>query len=283
MKDYCLELGAAQKSDTAKYNIMREYLQAYVLKIMHDRKAFASLAFVGGTALRFLYKLPRFSEDLDFSLHKDYVLPFGDLMSVVKKELMLAGYDVEVAYRDNKTVQSSLLKFEGLMYEAKLSPMKSQKNSIKIEVDTNPPQGAGVVTQIVDKFFPIAFLTYDLPSLLAGKMHALLSRKYLKGRDYFDIAWYLLRFKELSPNFELLHNALKQTGYLGEFPNPNNWRECLYEIVKKADWKIVDKDVTVFLEETQSPDVFSKENVLGIISQTSIAVVRPASERSNLQ
>lgn len=265
MKDYCLQLVAAQKSDTAKYNIMREYLQAYVLKIMHERKAFASLAFVGGTALRFLYDLPRFSEDLDFSLHQEQALPFGQLMGLVKNELVLAGYDTEVNYDENKTVHSAFVKFQGLLYEAKLSPMKSQKNSIKIEVDTKPPAGAIIVTQVVNKFFPIAFTTYDLPSLLAGKIHALLSRKYTKGRDYFDIAWYLLRFKELSPNFSLLHNALAQTGYTKEFPTQDNWREYLSDVVQKADWQVVYKDASVFLEETQSMDVFTKENVLQII------------------
>jgi len=157
MKDYCLELAASQKTAAAKYNIMREYLQAYVLRIMHDKNIFQSTAFVGGTALRFLYDLPRFSEDLDFSLHKTPKIPFAELMRIVKQELLLAGYELAIVYDEVKTVQFGFVKFEGLMHAAKLSPMKSQKLSIKIEIDTNPPQGAVLTTPIVNKFFPIAF------------------------------------------------------------------------------------------------------------------------------
>ncbi|HLF17913.1 MAG TPA: nucleotidyl transferase AbiEii/AbiGii toxin family protein [Candidatus Omnitrophota bacterium] len=265
MKDYCLELAAAQKSGASKYNAMREYLQAYVLRIMHDRNAFRSTAFVGGTALRFLYGLPRFSEDLDFSLHEKSGYSFVDLMKIIKQELILAGYEADVSYDETKTVQSAFVKFEGLLYEAKLSALKAQKFSIKLEIDTRPPGGAVLTTQIVNKFFPIAFLSYDLPSLLAGKIHALLTRKYTKGRDYFDIAWYLSRFKTLVPNFELLRNALTQTGYTKKMPGEGDWRQYLSDILGKADWKTVHKDVVNFLENPRDMDVFTKENVMKII------------------
>ena len=267
MKDYCLELVAAQKSSSAKYNAMREYLQAYVLRIMHDRNAFQSTAFVGETALRFLYGLPRFSEDLDFSVHKNPDMAFPDLMNIIKQELILAGYEANVDYKETKTVQSAFVKFAGLMHEAKLSPMKSQKFSIKIEIDTKPPKGAVLTTQIVNKFFPIVFLSYDLPSLLAGKIHALLNRKYTKGRDFFDIAWYLSRFKTILPNFKLLHNALTQTGFTKKMPTENDWRKYLSDVVQKADWKTVHKDVDNFLENPKDMDVFTKENVLKIIGE----------------
>ena len=265
MKDYCLELVAAQKTGASKYNAMREYVQAYVLRIMHERNVFRSTAFVGGTALRFLYDLPRFSEDLDFSLHEKPGYSFVGLVKAIKQELILAGYEADVSCDDTKTVQSAFVKFEGLLYEAKLSPLKAQKFSIKLEIDTRPPAGAVLTTQIVNKFFPIAFLSYDLPSLLAGKIHALLTRKYTKGRDYFDIAWYLSRFKTLVPNFELLHNALAQTGYAKKMPGEADWRQYLGEVVKKADWKTIHKDVVNFLEDPKDMDIFTQENVMKII------------------
>ncbi len=265
MKDYCLELVSSQKTGTAKYNAMREYLQAYVLRIMHGAGVFQTTAFVGGTALRFLYGLPRFSEDLDFSSEGKPNYTFLDLMRSIKQELVLAGYQVSVPYDDAKTVQSAFVSFEGLLHEAGLSPLKSQKFSIKIEIDTNPPHGALQTTQIVNKFFPIAFLSYDLSSLLAGKMHALLNRKYTKGRDFFDIAWYLSRFKTLTPNFLLLHNALAQTKFKGPLPTQENWRQYLYEVVKKTDWKLVYQDVANFLENPKDMDIFTKENVLKLI------------------
>ena len=267
MKDYCLELASSHKSSMAKYNAMREYLQAYVLRIMHDRNAFQSTAFVGGTALRFLYALPRFSEGLDFSVHKKPNYVFAELMNIIKQELILAGYTASITYDETKIVQTAFIKFEKLMYEAKLSPMKGQKFSIKIEIDTKPPKGAVLTTQIVNKFFPIAFLSYDLPSLLAGKIHALLNRKYTKGRDFFDIAWYLSRFKTLSPNFKLLSNALTQTGYTKRIPTDKDWRKYLSDVVQKSDWKTVHKDVNNFLENPKDMDIFTKENVLKIIGE----------------
>ena len=215
--------------------------------------------------MRTLHDLPRFSEDLDFSLHGHPAHSFADRMSVIKKELALAGYQIEVSYDDAKTVQSAFLKFEGLMHEAGLSPLKSQKFSVKIEIDTKPPQGAALTTQIVNKFFPIAFLTYDLPSLFAGKMHALLTRKYIKGRDFFDIAWYLSRFKTLSPNVAFLRNALTQTQFKGTMPTQEDWRRYLYAVVEKADWKIIHQDVINFLEDPRDMDIFTKENVLKLI------------------
>jgi len=264
MKDYCLEL-AAQKSGAAKYNIMREYLQAYVLRIMHDHGAFQTAAFVGGTALRFLYDLPRFSEDLDFSLHGKPHQPFADLMRTIKQELTAAGYQVDISYNDAKTVQSAFIKFEGLMYEAGISPMKTQKFSVKIDIDTNPPQGAVLMTRVVNKFFPIAFLSHDLPSLFSGKIGALLSRKYTKGRDFFDLAWYVSRFKTVSPNLTFLQNGLTQMQFKKDMPTEENWREYLAHVVEEADWKLVYQDVAPFLENPKDMEVFTKENVLTLI------------------
>lgn len=268
MKDYCLELTSKETGFNAKLNIMREYLQAYALRILYDAGFFRSAAFLGGTALRFLYGLPRFSEDLDFSLAKDdKERYFVDTITKLKNEFTLAGYSISVNYNDKKTVHDALLKFEGLMFEAGISPLKSQKLAIKIEVDTNPPAGAVLKTDIVNKFFPISFLSYDIPSLFAGKIHALLSRKYTKGRDFFDLGWYLSRWKDISPNIILLHNRLKQTGWDKEIPNQENWRDFLYKVVEKTDWEQVRKDVENFLENTHDLEIFSKENVLGLIKE----------------
>lgn len=266
MKDHCLEMTARQSTPFAKYNILREYTQAYVLKIMQETGCFQSHAFVGGTALRFLYDLPRFSEDLDFSAVKKSPLAFPNLVSKIKKELILAGYQVEATCREEKAVQSSFIKFEGLLFESGLSPLKSEKFSIKIEIDIRPPKGAVVVTKVINKFFPLSFLTYDLPSLFAGKLHAVLSRNYVKGRDYYDVVWYLSREKGLQPNFVLLTSALKQTGWKGGAVTADNWRTILSAQVQKSDWKIVSRDVTNFLERPDDLKILTKENVLRLIN-----------------
>ena len=266
MKDYVLELVSGKTGFNAKINTMREYLQSYLLRVFHDEGVFRSTAFLGGTALRFLYGLPRFSEDLDFSAEKrNEGYSFIDIIEKVKKEFVIAGYDVSVSYNDEKTVNHAFFKFQGLMYEAGISPFKEQKLSIKIEIDTNPPPGAVLKTAVVNKYFPMSFLSYDIASLFSGKLHAVFSREYMKGRDYFDIGWYLSRWKDLVPNMDLLKNALIQTGWKGDIPESKNWRKFLYEIVEKTDWMKVKKDVESFLENESDINVFTQENVLRLI------------------
>lgn len=268
MKDYCIELAAKYEGFNAKLNFMREYLQAYILRILHDEGLFRTTAFVGGTALRFLYNLTRFSEDLDFSLEKDWkTYSFKSLIRKVKEELVLAGYNVSATYSDEKVVHSAFIKFSGLMFEAGISPMRSQNFSIKIEMDTNPPKGAILKTEIVNKHFPLAFLSYDTPSLFSGKLRALLSRNYTKGRDFFDLGWYLSTWKGLSPNIPLLKNALIQTKWKGEIPLEDSWRDFIYKVVQAADWPKVRNDVENFLEIPSDLDIFNKENILELIKR----------------
>jgi predicted nucleotidyltransferase component of viral defense system len=265
VKDHVLEIVKSQSSTNGKINLMREYLQACILRILHAEGVFRSTAFVGGTALRFLHDLPRFSEDLNFTVAEKKGIPFVPLIKTIKHELELAGYTITVTIKDEKTVLSSFIKFENLLFEAGLSSHKNQNFSIKLEFDTNPPKGAGTDTVVVNKFFPIAYLTYDLPSLFGGKMHALLNRPYTKGRDFFDLGWYLSRWKGLTPNLPLLQNALKQTGWEKEYPTELTWRHVLYEKVERADWKKVRKDVENFLERPSDVEIFTQENVLRLI------------------
>jgi len=267
MRDYVLELASKQSGMNAKLNTIREYLQAYILRIMHEERIFSSTAFVGGTALRFLYNLPRYSQDLDFSSESGKILVFASLMKRIKDELSLAGYDTIVTFNDKKTIKSAFIKFSGLMKDAGISAFAEQNLSIKIEIDTNPPKGAVTETIVINKYFPLSFLTYKKDSLFAGKLHAVLSREYIKGRDFFDIGWYLSKWHKLSPNIILLANALKQTGWKKEYPAENTWRNIVYEAVNKTDWKKVKKDVENFLERPEDLNVFTKKNVLNLIKK----------------
>lgn len=265
MKDYALELAANQNGADAKLNIMREYLQAYMLRVMQNEGALRSAAFLGGTALRFLYNLPRFSEDLDFSLVKSGEYNFSALIKKIQYELTLAGYKVSLTYNDAKTVHSAFIKFEELMHDAAISPLKNQKFSIKLDIDMNPPRGAKLKTEIVNKYFPISFLSYTIESLFAGKLHALLSRKYTKGRDFFDLGWYISKWKGISPNIELLSNALIQTGWKKEIPTEKNWRKFISLVVCDTDWKKVNSDAERFLENTSDINIFTKETILELL------------------
>ena len=265
MKDYCLELVSQKEGYNAKLNTMREYLQAYILSIMHNEGVFRSTAFLGGTALRFLYNLPRFSEDLDFSLAGEQRIDFSSLLKKIMLEFKSAGYDVSVVLNDKKTVNSAFIRFSGLMLEAGIAPLKSQKFSVKIEIDSKPPQGAFTEVKIVNKYFPVSFLAYEVKSLFAGKLHALLSRKYTKGRDCFDLGWYLTKWQGLEPNFELLANSLHQTKWNKAVPSEDTWRQIIYEVIDKVAWSAVKKDVENFLENQSDLTVFTKDNILSLL------------------
>lgn len=265
MKDYVLELVSTQEGYNAKLNLMREYLQAYILRVLYEEKFFQQAVFLGGTALRFMYNLPRFSQDLDFSLLWKKKVALVDKLKKLQKELELSGYKVNIIHKKKKAVHSAMIKFKGLMYEVGLSPHPEEKLSIKLEIDTNPPAGAHTEPKIVNKYFLISFLTYDLPTLFAGKIHALLSRRYSKGRDFFDLLWYLSKWSNLAPNIIFLRNALKQTGWHKEYPTLNNWREYLSRRIEKADWEKITKDIESFLENPADLAILNKKSLLNLI------------------
>jgi len=267
MKEYLFTLINDVELPAQKLNLMREYLQAYILKILFEAGFFHDAAFVGGTALRFLYGLPRFSEDLDFSLvPPSQKFAFIKTIEKTKYELEKAGYVVEVRYSEENTVNYAFVKFQDLLFELGVSALKNQKLSIKLEIDTKPPSGAVIENIITNKFFPISFTAYDKASLLSGKIHCLLTRKYTKGRDYFDLGWYLTKWADLEPNYELLKNSLEQTDWQGAMPDKSNWKKLLLEVVSKTDWKIVNKDVKNFLETESDLKIFNQENLIKLLS-----------------
>ncbi len=269
MKDHLLELASKQAGANRKLNIIREYLQAYALRSLFEQGLFRYTAFVGGTALRFLHGLPRYSEDLDFSLVKEEPqYSFPGILEKLKREFTMAGYEVSVSFNDRKIVHTAFFRFSDLLFETGISPHPAQKLSIRIEIDTNPPGGAHHQRQLISRYFPMAFLTFDIASLFAGKIHALLTRKFTKGRDYFDLGWYLSRWRDITPNFTMLENALKQTGWKGALPEVSNWKTFLQDVVKKTDWDRVTKEIENLLEDPGYLDMFSKENLLELLKSS---------------
>lgn len=263
MKDHLLALAAGQKDPSMRLNLVREYLQAHILRSVHSAGAFAALAFQGGTALRFLYGLRRFSEDLDFALERpahDRGIEYW--ARIVKRDFGLSGYDVEVTLRTARTVHSADVKFPGLLSDAGLSRQRGAKLMIRMEIDTRPPAGAVVETRLITRHFPITFRVHDLSSCMAGKIHALLARRYAKGRDLFDLAWYLTRPDSPSPNFELLGNALAQTKWKGPVLEPATWRRVLLERVTALDWTAVISDVEPFLEDRGDRQLLDRKTLL---------------------
>ncbi len=263
MKEHLLSLAAAQPDPRARLNLVREYLQAHILRSAQEAGAFAALAFQGGTALRLLYGLRRFSEDLDFALERpEHDRGLEHLAKAVKRDFELSGYGVEATLRTTRAAHSAEVKFPGLLRDAGLSFERSAKLMIRIEVNTRPPAGAVMETRLITRHFPISFRVHDLSSCMAGKIHALLSRRYAKGRDLFDLSWYLTRPDGPSPNFDLLRNALVQTGWQGPSAGPRTWRRILLDRVASLNWPAVIQDVEPFLEDPRDRQLLDREALL---------------------
>jgi len=263
VKDHLLALAAAQPDPRARLNLVREYLQAHILRSTQEAGAFAALAFQGGTALRFLYGLRRFSEDLDFALERpEHDRGLEHLAKAVKRDFELSGYSVEATLRTAWAVHCAQMKFPGLLRDAGVGSERGAKLMIRIEVDTRPPAGAVVEARLITRHFPISFRVHDLSSCMAGKIHALLSRRYTKGRDLFDLSWYLTRPDRPSPNFDLLRNALEQTGWTKPRVGPRTWRGILLDRVTSLDWPAVLRDVEPFLEDPRDRQLLDREMLL---------------------
>ena len=156
MKEQALAIARGIEDPQQRLNRLREYLQAMVLRSLHESEAFRALAFVGGTALRFLHQLPRFSEDLDFSVVAKEDYQGADWMRKVKRDIELAGFDTQVAWNDRKVVHTAWIRLSGLLREAGLSVMADEKLAIKLEIDTRPPTGAQCERRVVTKFVSFA-------------------------------------------------------------------------------------------------------------------------------
>ena len=267
MKDRALQL-IGQAPQGQKRNVLREYVQAHVLLSLQSERAFERLAFVGGTALRFLYGLRRHSEDLDFTLERPKGYRFSRLLERIESDLAKAGFDVTLHPREVEPIHTAFIRLPGLLYEAELSLHRTEKASIKIEIDTNPPQGARLETTVIDRHFLIALLHHDLPSLMAGKLHALLSRPYTKGRDLYDLLWYLSRPEPTIPNLVLLKNALAQTEWQGTAVTLENWSSVIEDKLRELDFREVAEDVGPFLESPEERALLTRETLLTALEKT---------------
>ncbi len=262
MKDYLRELVRTASTPANARNIVREYLQARLLETLQDEGAMIPLAFHGGTALRFLYNSARYSEDLDFALEREpSQYDFRSYLEAIRKSLPAENYKVELKMNDRKTVHSAFVRFPGLLHELNLSPHRSEVLAVKLEVDTRPPAGAQLDTTIVRRHVMLHVQHHDKASLLAGKLHAVLQRPFLKGRDVYDLMWYLSDPTWPSPNLVLLNNALHQTQWQGPTLNESNWRKVVGKQIRQADWKSILADLRPFIERESEVEMLNKNNL----------------------
>lgn len=266
MKTYLRRQIEKASSPIQAGNIAREYLQARILEQLQFLGGMIPLAFQGGTALRFLYDLPRFSEDLDFTLERQVgEFNLKKIMEKIQREFEKETYQVNLKINTKKVVNSAFIRFPGLPFEFGLSQHRNQVLAIKLEVDTQPPAGAGLETTIVRRHVALQLQHHNRPTLFAGKIHALLQRNYVKGRDIFDLFWYLSNRNWPEPNLDLLNNALKQTNWQGDKLSVNTWRGVVREKVSEISWKNVVDDVAPFLEKEAETQLLTRENLLRLL------------------
>jgi predicted nucleotidyltransferase component of viral defense system len=243
-------------------NALKEIVQEVALQGLSRSDFFTKASFYGGTALRIFYGLPRYSEDLDFSL--DYPDPGFNLsvhLPYVEKELAAFNFSLSVKVKEKtkeSAVQSAFIKGNTVQNTLEITSNDTATYGldphslvkIKFEIDTNPPSGAGY--QYMNALSPDIFRVklYDLPSLFAGKIHAVLCREYknrVKGRDYFDFIWYLR--KGCKVNLIHLQKRLEESGKwnAGEELTIDRLKFLLCEKFSTVDYNSAKDDVYRFL------------------------------------
>lgn len=266
MKEHLAQLVRAAPTPAQGRNITREYLQARILAALQRAGAMIPLAFHGGTALRFLYNSQRYSEDLDFALERaQTAYDFRAYLRAVRSALAAESYAVELKVSDHKVVHSAFVRFGGLLHELGLSPFRDEVLAVKIEVDTNPPAGAALTSSVIRRYVPLQLQHHNRASLFAGKLHAILQRPYTKGRDLYDLLWYLSDPGWPGPNLELLNNALRQTNWPGPGLTEETWREAVGQRLRTLAWDQLVADVQPFLEPGADARLLTLENIMQVL------------------
>jgi predicted nucleotidyltransferase component of viral defense system len=264
---------------------LREVMQEVALLGLWRSKFFEKAAFYGGTALRVLYGLDRFSEDLDFSLlETSEGFELSDYGESLKRELASFGFVVEIESLKKQArtaVQSTFLKadtrnemirveFErGLVQQVP----RNQVLKIKLEVDTDPPPGFTTEVRYLLRPVPFAVRTFSLPDLFAGKMHAVLCREWksrIKGRDWYDLVWFAAYHPEL--HLAHLEQRMRQTGHWAgpAALTAEELRGLLAQRINKVDIDQIRREVEPFVKDPGSLVLWSKEFFLDVASRIKI-------------
>ena len=268
MKEHLIAIVRTAPTPVHGRNLAREYLQARILGIVQRAGAMIPLAFHGGTALRFLCASARYSEDLDFALEQGQSqYDFRAYLRAIQSTFTAEGYSLDLKVSDQETVHSAFVRFRGLPYELELSPHRDEVLAVRMEVDTNPPAGAGLATTVIRRHVPLQLHHHDQASLLAGKLHAVLERPYLKGRDLYDLFWYLSDPDWPAPNLTLLNNALQQTGWEAEQLTEDNWRQAVHHRLQAVAWEQVVNDVRPPLDSSVDAGLLTAENLKHVLEQ----------------
>lgn len=254
-----------QTTPNERHNAQIEVAQQIVLAGLARSDFFAHAAFYGGTCLRIFHGLPRFSEDMDFSLlqnNKDF--DWTKYFPYIEQEFLSLGRQVVITKKDKRTfgkVESAFLKDNTEVYNLQFPTEKSIK--IKIEADTCPPLDFQTEQKLLMQ--PYSFYTrcFALPDLFAGKMHALLYRQWksrVKGRDWYDFEWYVRN--RIPLHFAHLQARAKQ--FNNEDLTPDAFAQKLRETIQSVDLNLVKADVLPFLVRPQETEIWSNDYFMQI-------------------
>ena len=246
-------------------NALKEIIQEIALLGLWRSKFYEKAVFYGGSALRILHKLERFSEDLDFSLiQPEKEFDIRKYLGAVKSELELWGFEVSTEEKNRKrksTIDSAFVKANTLIHLLKIdSNLKTHKSAvmkIKLEIDQDP--AIGFTSDLKYHLHPIPFTikSMTLPSLFAGKMHALLCRTIrtnIKGRDWYDLIWFVK--KNIPCDLYYLKNKMIQTGHINssEVLTKDKLVELISKKIKEINFGLAKSDVEPFLKNSGQRD-----------------------------
>ncbi|HOP46409.1 MAG TPA: nucleotidyl transferase AbiEii/AbiGii toxin family protein [Desulfobacteraceae bacterium] len=263
-----------EKYNGAMERALAETVQSIALLGLSRGGFFSDAAFYGGTALRLLYHLDRFSEDLDFSLTSpNKAFSFGAFLSPLRDELQAFGFIVDIQEHQKKQpspIASAFIKTNTRMHLMKANVPRAVSDRIhrdtvckvKLEVDIDPPPYADYVVAYIDEPVPFSLLGFSGPALFAGKMDAVLSRGWLKrvkGRDWFDFA-FLVR-KNIPLLLPHLEARLRQKGvYTADAPlDEARCVEIIDQRIDSVDFEAAKADVLPFVPQARDLDVWSRD------------------------
>ena len=251
------------KTAQEKRNAINEVMQEIALAGLYRGGFFDKAAFYGGTCLRVFHGLPRFSEDMDFSLtEKNVEFNIENYFPAVIEEFKASGRDVLITKKEKKVqtkVESAFLKDNTELYDLSFKTEKEIK--IKIEVDTDPPLGFSTEQKL--SLMPFSFMTrcFTLSDLYAGKMHALIFRNYksrVKGRDWYDFEWYVRH--DIPLNFP--HFQIRAKEFNGLDIDKEEFIKMLKEKIGTTDINMVKRDVMPFIQNPAELDIWSNDYFL---------------------
>lgn len=263
-------------------NALQEMIQEIALEGLARAKFFEKAAFYGGTCLRILHQLDRFSEDLDFSLlEPDPGFKLEPYLKSVELHLKSYGFDIAILKKEKtreSAVLSAFLKANtlenfiriGLSDQDRRRVHVDENIKIKLEIDTDPPLGFS--TEMVEMHTPGLYYvkSYSLPDLFAGKMSAVLARTWqgrTKGRDWYDLIWYVA--KKIPLHLNHLENRLKQARFIEKnlILSPEAFSKLYVERVEKLDVSAAKADVVTFIRNPQILELWSQSYFTSLLSK----------------